>query len=63
MKANYSYFDCMALQWQDTRNLNEAADGAFNPGAEARSQLPHIPVVPDSHEQPSPLYKVSLSLS
>jgi len=29
-----------------------------NPAARARSQLPHIPLIPSSHDQPSPLYRV-----
>ena len=32
----------------------------INPAAKARSLLPSIPVVPSSHEQPSPLYKLVL---
>lgn len=32
----------------------------MNPAVRARLQLPHIPIIPSSHEQPSPFYKVSL---
>lgn len=32
---------------------------AANHAARARQQLPRIPTVPPTHEQPSPLYKVA----
>lgn len=40
--------------------MDEIDLDAVNPAARVHSQLPHIPVLPSSHEQPSPLYKLVL---
>ena len=36
-----------------------STESVKNPGAKVRAQLPQIPIIPSSHEQPSPFYKVS----